>query len=378
MDVAEVQDIVIVGGGICGLATALALHRKGIRSIVLERSETLRVTGAAIGIQSNGWRALDQLGVASKLRQTAIPIQRNLEARCLKRSTLLETLANDLPVGTIRFGSHIVSVQTDPITSQPILHLHDGSVVRAKVVIGCDGVNSVIVNYLGLKLPKQSPITNVRAFTNYPDGHGLEPEFVTIRKGNLLLGRIPIDDKLVYWFIARRETPQDLTISKDAQKIRCSTLESVKGFPREMVEMIEKCDVDSLTLNGTRYRAPWELLNPTFRKGTVTVAGDAMHVMGPFLGQGGSIALEDAVVLARCLAQGQRTSGINSTTSIESAIDEYVRQRRTRLVQISTKTYTLGSLLETSSMFVKLVCIVVMIVFYRDRLGHTRYDCGRL
>lgn len=145
-----------------------------------------------------------------------------------------------------------------------------------------------------------------------------------------------------------------------------------------MVEMIERCDVDSLTLNGTRYRAPWELLNPTFRKGTVTVAGDAMHVMGPFLGQGGSIALEDAVVLARCLAQGQRTSGINSTTSIESAIDEYVRQRRTRLVQISTKTYTLGSLLETSSMFVKLVCIVVMIVFYRDRLGHTRYDCGRL
>lgn len=302
----------------------------------------------------------------------------NLEARCLKRSILLETLANDLPVGTIRFGSHIVSVQMDPITSQPILHLHDGSVVRAKVVIGCDGVNSVIVNYLGLKLPKQSPITNVRAFTNYPNGHGLEPEFVTISKGNLLLGRIPIDDKLVYWFLARRETPQDLTISKDAQKIRWSTLESVKGFPREMVEMIEKCDVDSLTLNGTRYRAPWELLNPTFRKGTVTVAGDAMHVMGPFLGQGGSIALEDAVVLARCLAQGQRTSGSNSTTSIESAIDEYVRQRRTRLVQVSTKTYALGSLLETSSMFVKLVCIVVMIVFYRDRLGHTRYDCGRL
>lgn len=176
----------------------------------------------------------------------------------------------------------------------------------------------------------------------------------------------------------------DLTISKDAQMIRWSTLESVDGFPREMVEMIEKCDVDSLTLNGTRYRAPWELLNPTFRKGTVTVAGDAMHVMGPFLGQGGSIALEDAVVLARCLARvhrghdnnGENTS--NDSTSIELAIDEYVRQRRTRLVQVSTKTYTLGSLLETSSVFVKLVCIIVMIVFYRDRLGHTRYDCGHL
>ncbi|GKV35151.1 hypothetical protein SLEP1_g43455 [Rubroshorea leprosula] len=76
MEYGEEIDIIIVGGGICGLATALALHRKGIKSLVLERSETLRETGAAIGIHTNGWRALDQLGVASKLRQTALPIQR--------------------------------------------------------------------------------------------------------------------------------------------------------------------------------------------------------------------------------------------------------------------------------------------------------------
>ncbi|PON79891.1 FAD-binding domain containing protein [Trema orientale] len=71
----NIMDIVIVGGGICGLATALALHRKGIRSVVLERSEKIRARGAAIIVQPNGWRALDQLGVASSLRETAIPIQ---------------------------------------------------------------------------------------------------------------------------------------------------------------------------------------------------------------------------------------------------------------------------------------------------------------
>lgn len=52
----------------------MAYSRKGIKSVVLERSETLRSTGAAMIMQPNGWRALDQLGVASKLRQTAIPI----------------------------------------------------------------------------------------------------------------------------------------------------------------------------------------------------------------------------------------------------------------------------------------------------------------
>lgn len=50
--------------------------RKGVRSIVLERSETLRASGAGIGILANGWRALEQLGVASHLRKTALPIQR--------------------------------------------------------------------------------------------------------------------------------------------------------------------------------------------------------------------------------------------------------------------------------------------------------------
>ncbi|OQU76536.1 hypothetical protein SORBI_3010G162101 [Sorghum bicolor] len=68
----EVHGFVIVGGGICGLATALALHRKGISSLVLEKSsETLRTDGVAIGVHANGWRALDQLGLATELRETA-------------------------------------------------------------------------------------------------------------------------------------------------------------------------------------------------------------------------------------------------------------------------------------------------------------------
>ncbi|KAK1436653.1 hypothetical protein QVD17_02435 [Tagetes erecta] len=68
--------------------------------------------------------------------------------------------------------------------------------------------------------------------------------------------------------------------------------------------MINTTDGKSLSLKNLKYRAPWDLLKGAFSRGTVIhVAGDAMHVMGPFLGQGGSAPLEDAVVLARNVAQ---------------------------------------------------------------------------
>ncbi|KAL2937044.1 Monooxygenase 2 [Bienertia sinuspersici] len=62
-------DIVIVGAGISGLATALALHRLGIKSLVLESSNVLRAAGITITAWTNAWRVLDALGIADSLRQ---------------------------------------------------------------------------------------------------------------------------------------------------------------------------------------------------------------------------------------------------------------------------------------------------------------------
>ncbi|CAD6250676.1 unnamed protein product [Miscanthus lutarioriparius] len=107
----ESHDIVIVGGGICGLATTLALHRKGIASLVLEKSETLRVDGGSIGVHVNGWRVLEQLGIAAELRETAN----------------LVTAFHDV------WQEEEKSTLT-PVRSTPIL----------QVLIGCDGSNSVV------------------------------------------------------------------------------------------------------------------------------------------------------------------------------------------------------------------------------------------
>ncbi|CAK7340073.1 unnamed protein product [Dovyalis caffra] len=401
MEATEELEIVIAGGGICGLATALALHRKGIRSVILERSDSLRATGAGIAILTNGWRALDELGVASRLRLTSLPVQRVWdidldrgkqqqapvsigEARCVKRRELIKALSEDLPFGTIRFGCEILSVKLDRFTSFPTLQLSNGSSIRAKVLIGCDGANSVVADFLELKQKKSFSSCSVRGFTNYPNGHGFAHEFVRIRRGNILSGRVPVDDKLVFWFIVPRFYPTDSKVSEDPELIRQFSVEAIKEFPSERIEMVSNCDLASLSLTHLRYRAPWDILLGSFRRGCVTVAGDAMHVMGPFLGQGGSAAIEDAIVLARCLTQkmqkvAQEENGRQiMVQEIGEALDKYVEERRMRLVWLSTQTYVIGSMFDASSMLGKLLLLAILAVLFSNSTHHTRYDCGRL
>ncbi|KAL9683535.1 hypothetical protein QQ045_015357 [Rhodiola kirilowii] len=398
---AEEVDILIVGAGICGLATALALHRKGLKSVVLERSESLRTAGAAIGVMTNGWCALEQLGVASKLRETACVIEgaRDMEqdsdqertspisygeARCLIRSVLIETLAEELPYGTIRFGCQVVSMMLDPATNLPVLQLVHGQTIKANVLIGCDGANSVVAKYLKLKPVNAFSLSGIRAFTNYPSGHNFPPEILRIRGNNgAFCGRLPINDNLLYWFIALQDlsSPENAKATWDEDSIKKLALESAKGFPVLTGEMVANCDHDSLSFARLRYRAPWDILTGSFRKGTVTVAGDAMHVMGPFLGQGGSAALEDAVVLARCLSERLQSNDGNETSAarVGEALDKFIKERRTRLVRLSTQSYLLGSLLsKDTSLMVKPLCLLLLAVLFRDSAGHTRYDCGVL
>ncbi|KAK8916083.1 hypothetical protein KSP39_PZI022867 [Platanthera zijinensis] len=145
------EEVVIIGAGISGLATALGLHRKGISSLILESSQSLRASGFALTVWSNAWRALDALGVADSLRRAHYRLQRiiatsgskisqltfgdqgkqrDLEMRCLRRSLLLEALAKELPPGAIRYSSKVIGIEDDGYLK--LLHLENGSTIKTK------------------------------------------------------------------------------------------------------------------------------------------------------------------------------------------------------------------------------------------------------
>uniref|UniRef100_A0A7N0ZZI4 FAD-binding domain-containing protein n=1 Tax=Kalanchoe fedtschenkoi TaxID=63787 RepID=A0A7N0ZZI4_KALFE len=399
-------DIVIVGGGICGVAVALALQRKGIKSLVLEKSESLRAIGTAIIVQPNGWHALEQLGVAAKLRQTAVLIQGGQhvflgtgrrseisfgevdergklpEVRCVKRKDLIEALADQLLPDTISFGRHVVSMKVDysSHSSCPLLELSDGTQVKAKIVIGCDGVNSTVADYVGVKATDVFSVCAVRGFTYYGEGHHFVNEFLvlSIPSTNIQVGRMPMTDNLVYWFITRDWSSQDPNIVNKPELIRQSSMQAAESFPKEIQDMVKDSEASSLHLTQLKYRPPWELMRRDLYKGTVALAGDALHAMGPFLAQGGSASLEDAVVLARNLSRVVEAGEEISQPRVERALGEYVKERKMRVVKLSTQTYLVGKLIEKASGLTKLVVILLLAIFFGNKANHAKFRCGEL
>ncbi|KAL4323683.1 hypothetical protein GQ457_11G011400 [Hibiscus cannabinus] len=386
MNISEEQDIVIVGGGICGLATALALYRKGIRSTVFERSESLRAAGVGIIMQPNGWRALDQ-GLfieveEGKFRESELPLGKG-ELRCLKRMELMKALAEALPAECVHLGCRVVSIVKDPLTLDPVLQLHDGTLIKAKIVIGCDGVNSIISKFVGVNSPKLFSRCAARGFTYYEEGHPFGDKFHLHDSSGVALGQLPVTNKLAYWFLTRSLTSQDLSDSKkDPTYIKQVSVEALKGFPEKMVEMVKGTDPNALYLTELRYRTPWDIIVAKFQKGTVVVAGDAMHAMCPFISQGGGASLEDAVVLARCLSnklkQANNQSRERRKKLIEEALGLYVKERRMRVFWLSLQTYFMGLILNNTSKIKRTLGIVGLILVFGDQKGHTDYDCGRL
>jgi 2-polyprenyl-6-methoxyphenol hydroxylase-like FAD-dependent oxidoreductase len=140
----------------------------------------------------------------------------------VQRNVLLETLEAELPRGTIRYSSKIIWIDEDGDGAK-ILHLADGSTLRAMVLIGCDGINSMVAELLGLAKLSDSGRTATRVHARYPDGHGFEHRMMQFSGQGFRAGMVPCNDTDVYWFFtwsppSRRNGKEDDDRSAAAMK----------------------------------------------------------------------------------------------------------------------------------------------------------------
>ncbi|XP_065869676.1 monooxygenase 2-like isoform X2 [Euphorbia lathyris] len=379
-----IEDVVIVGAGIAGLGTAVGLKRVGIRSLILETAPQLRTAGAALTLFPNAWCALHTLAVSHKLTPFYLPLRgKETRPRGVHRKALLEALAEELPADSIRFSSKLsaIEIQEHGGASLAVLSLKDGTTIKSKVLIGCDGVHSVVAKWLGLSTPIHSGRSGIRGLSYFPQGHHLKEEaqqFVDVGKR---AGLIPLNDNEIYWFLTHSQGEGE-EMTREPEVIQKAVISNyAKDFPSEFITAVNQTDLPTLTSAPLMLRQPWKVMFGELSKGNVTVCGDAMHPMTPDLGQGGCSSLEDGVVLSRHIGLSFiKNGGRLVAEEMGEALHGYVQERRWRVAALIAGSYMSGWVQQGgSSWWRKFVRDVIFYPFLARRFfTATDYDCGTL
>ncbi len=306
--------IAIVGGGIGGLSAALALGREGLSASVFEQAPALLEVGAAIAVWPNAFRVLERLGLGGDVRARAGRISRahwlgsdgahykrfsfpetGMPAVALHRADLQATLRNALPGGSLHLGKTFEAFTAEG--DELKLSFADGTEVGCDILVGADGLHSrVRAQLLGAGEPVYRGYSVWRGVARLEHA-ALPPETALEVYGDgLRFGVGPVGLGRTGWWATANEpegTPE--SPAEHAGKL----LRLFGGWCAPVTELVEATTSETI-IRSAAYDRP---AAARWGEGRVTLLGDAVHPMTPNLGQGGCMAIEDAAVLARCLAK---------------------------------------------------------------------------
>lgn len=162
-------------------------------------------------------------------------------------------------------------------------------------------------------------------------------------------------------------------------------LNNLGKVPDQIRAVVENTEVGSFVSLPLRYRPPWELVWNNFSRGNVCVAGDAFHPMTPDLGQGGCSALEDGVILARCLAEAMSRNPNGEAEEkeeykrIEKGLEKYAKERRWRSIRLISASYVVGAIQESEGKVMNYLRDKILADFLVGLLMKlSAFDCGTL
>ncbi|XP_055832194.1 monooxygenase 2-like [Solanum dulcamara] len=386
------EDIVIVGAGIAGLATAVSLQRLGIRTLVLEQGESLRTGGTSLTLFKNGWKALDAIGVGNDLRSQFLEIQgmaiksedgrelrsfrfkdedESQEVRAVERRVLLETLASRLPTDAISFSSKLANIERSE-NGETLLELEDGIRISAKILIACDGIRSPVAKLMGFPEPNYVGHCAFRGLAYFPEGQPFEPKVNYIYGRGVRAGYVPVSETKVYWFICYNSSSPGPKIT-DPSILRQQAEQLVRNWPTDLINLINLTPDDTIIRTSLVDRWLWPSISPPASTGSIVLVGDAWHPMTPNLGQGACCALEDSIVLTKKLAGAIKSK----RTSVEEAFKAYGSERWPRIFPLTVRANLVGALLQWDN---PVICalrdniIVPKLVRLGPVLEHTNFE----
>lgn len=331
----------IIGAGIAGTAAAMACQRVGIDAVVYEAyGRTAHGVGGGLGLAINGFDVLRTLGVADQVRETGWPTNKialwNGNGRRLaladdgtieltaERSRLYAALYDEvvhrgIPV---EHGKRLVGAEHRD--GQVIARFEDGTSASGTVLIGADGMHSAVRGLVAPDAPKPHYVglTGGGGYTR-PMDLGLDPTVFHMVFGKRgFFGYAGLPDGRVGWF-ANVPTPVEPTADELAATTpaarRRQLLDLFADDRTPAVRIIEATESIDLWI-------PLHHMDPPrqwYRDGMVLI-GDAAHVPSPSSGQGASLAMEDALELAKCLRD--RPDRASALATFQQLRDKRVRK----------------------------------------------------
>ena len=307
--------VIIVGAGVGGLGTAIALDRVGIDSIVLEKSSSLSAEGAAITLWNNGLQALARLRLRTDYARVVqpldalrvvsfdgrplgvIPVARLANgfgpgAAMVYRPELATLLGESVRPEQLSFSSEVVDVAEGPNDIAAVLA--DGRRIRGDLLVGADGARGLTKRLFAPSDAVYCKHVAWRGTTHF--AHPFFPpgaSFSVIGRGAYFVVHHLTGGRF-YWIGTRRaDTP--LYIDPARRKVEASDWFS--SWIEPVRALIDATPEKSILVNDI-----YSCGRPDFAvRGRSLLIGDAAHLSAPQLGQGAALALEDAVTLADCL-----------------------------------------------------------------------------
>lgn len=343
------MNITIIGGGIAGLSTALALNKLGFDCHLYERAKQLNEVGAGIWMQPNALKVLDWLGLGIIVRQNGVHLdqiditnsqlvpfkktaqevvldEKGNKIVAIHRAVLQKILFEALPKGIVKLGYEFNSL--DYNENQVKISVGDKEIVT-DLLIGADGINSKVRGNIFSNIPKRfsgqtcwrgiSDIILPKEFQNT----GIESWGKKIR-----FGFSQITENRVYWFAVinaeQNETDNTETIKSELQQLYKSFHPLVlKIIDQTKAEKIIRSDISDL-----RRLDKWH-------KDKVVLVGDAAHATTPNMGQGAGQGIEDAYYLANILAKKNQ---------IDQSLDLFESIRREKVDYVVNNSWRFGQM----------------------------------
>ena len=360
--------IAIVGAGLGGLTAASTLRQAGFDVQVYEQAARFTRLGAGIQMMPNSMKVLRRIGVEAQVRSTSFEPYSHLNRQwdtgevmrelpmpeslfdapylCMHRGDLHEALAAALPGEIVHRGKTLVGL--DERLGRVTLSFDDGSRAEADAVVGADGVHSIVREII---VGPDAPIHKGRI--------AYRAVFPSALMGGHDVGRSRTkwwgSDRHIVIYYTRRDRSEVYFVTSVPEPAEWLTRESWSatgdvnelrraygGFHPDVRAVLDACPVCH----------KWAILErePLLRwsDGRVVLLGDACHPMTPYTAQGAATAMEDAAVLARCLAE---VSG----EDVAGAFERYETHRKPRTSRIqaisSANTWMKGGNDDTSWLY---------------------------